>query len=318
MIGSFARRSVLVGALLVLCAVQPGMGQDLRGHVTVADSLPAGGVRVELHSVSQTAGAIVDSTIAAADGQFEFSLPALSEPGSIFLAGARYEGVLYWGAPIHASNPEEFVDYGITVFDTAVVANAVASLQTAFRHVVITPGHAGLQVSEIIDVVGVPDRTLVPAGDSAFVWTGALPSNAQAVLPGQGGVAPEDLAVSDQSIGFAGALPPSGTRIVLEYLVPGVEYSLRLAHPTERLDLLVMPQAGMTLQVDGLVEASVGTDMTVPVRRFTAAEMAEGSTVSVRVAVEEPGRGRAWVWLLVSLALGVAALLSIRLTRRTV
>jgi hypothetical protein len=76
-----------------------------------------------------------------------------------------------------------------------------------------------------------------------------------------------------------------------------------------------MPQAGMTLQVDGLVEASVGTEMTVPVRRFTAEEVAEGATVSVRVALKEPGRGRPWVWFLVSLALGAAALLSVRLTR---
>jgi len=308
---------VAIAALLVLRAVQPGIGQDLRGHVTIADSVPAAGVRVELHSVSQTAGAIVDSTIAAADGEFEFSLPGSSEPGSIFLVGARYGGVLYWGPPIHATNPDELVDYSVAVFDTALVADAVLSLRTEFRHVVITPGPAGLQIAEIIDVAGVPDRTLLPAGDSVFVWTGALPGNTQGVLPGQGGVAPEDLAVRDESIGFAGALPPSGIRVVLEYVVSGTEYRLQLAHPTERLELLVMPRAGMTLQVDGLVEASVGTDMTVPVRRFAAAEMAEGATVSVRVAVEEPGRGRAWLWFLVSLALGAAALFSVRLTRRT-
>ena len=174
-----------------------------------------------------------------------------------------------------------------------------------------------MQIAEIIDVKGMPERTLLPASDSVFVWTGVLAANSHGVSPSPGGVAPEDLAVRDGTIGFAGALPPSGIRIALEYVVSGTEYSLRLGHPTERLELLVMPQAGMTLQVDGLVEASVGTEMTVPVRRFTAEEMAEGATVSVRVALEEPGRGRPWVWFLVSLALGAAALFSVRLTRRS-
>jgi hypothetical protein len=276
-----------------------------------------GGVRVELHSVSDTAGAIVDSAIAASDGQFTFSLPGSNEPGTVFLVGARYGGVLYWGPPIHPTNPAELVDYSVAVFDTALVAGAVGSLPTAFRHVVITPGPAGLQVAEIIDVKGMPERTLIPSGDSTFVWTGALPGNSHGVFPSQGGVPPEDLAVSDGTIGFAGALPPTGIRVALEYAVSGSEYALRLAHPTERLEILVMPRAGMTLQVDGLVEASVGSDMPVPVRRFTATDLPEAATVTVRVGVEEPGRGLAWAWTLVALALGAAALLSVRLTRRS-
>jgi hypothetical protein len=83
------------------------------------------------------------------------------------------------------------------------------------------------------------------------------------------------------------------------------------------LELLVMPRAGMTLQVDGLVEASVGSDMPVPVRRFTSVDLSEKATVSVRVGVREPGMGQAWVWFLVALALGAAALLSLGLNRRT-
>jgi hypothetical protein len=284
--------------------------------VTLGDTLPVGGVRVELHGVSETAGAIVDSAIAGPDGQFGFSLPGSNEAGAVFLVGARYGGVLYWGPPIHTTNPDELVDYSVTVFDTALVAGPVGSLQSAFRHVVVTPGPAGLQIAEIIDVKGVPGRTLLPSDDSVFVWTGALAGNSHEVFPAQGGVPPEDLAVRDGTIGFAGALPPTGIRVAVEYMVSGTEYNLRLEHPTERLELLVMPRAGMTLQVDGLVEASVGSEMPVPVRRFSAANLSETATVSVRVRLEEPGVGRAWVWFLVALALGAAALLSVRLTRR--
>ena len=306
-----------VATLMMVWAVQPGIAQDLHGRVTLADSLPAGGVRVELHSVSETAASIVDSSIAASDGRFEFHLPEAEEPGAVFLVGARYGGVLYWGPPIHSTNPAELVDYSVAVFDTALVADPVGSLQTAFRHVVITPGPAGLQIAEIIDVSGMPGRTLLPSGDSVFVWTGALSANSHGVFPAPGGVPPEDLAFRDGTIGFAGALPPTGIRVALDYVVSGTEYALRLAHPTERLELLVMPRAGMTLQVEGLVEAPVGAEMALPVRRFTATNLAEAATVSVHVGVEEPDRGRAWVWLLVALALGVAALLSLRLTGRS-
>ena len=305
-----------VAALLLMWAVQPGVSQDLRGRVTLADSLPVGGVRVELHSVSETAGALVDSAIADADGQFGFSLPGSNEAGAVFLVGARYGGVLYWGSPIHSANPDELVDYSVAVFDTALVAGPVGSLRSAFRHVVVTPGPASLQIAEIIDVMGVPDRTLLPSGDSVFVWAGALAVNSYEVFPTQGGVPPEDLAVIDGTIGFAGALPPTGIRVALDYLVSGTEYALRLEHPTERLEVLVMPRPGMTLQVVGLVEAAVGSDMPLPVRRFTAANLSETATVSVRVGFEEPGMGQAWVWFLVAVALGAAALLSARLTRR--
>jgi len=86
-----------VATLLMVSAARPGIAQDLHGRVTLADSLPAGGVRVELHSVSETAASIVDSSIAASDGRFEFLLPESEEPGAVFLVGARYGGVLYWG-----------------------------------------------------------------------------------------------------------------------------------------------------------------------------------------------------------------------------
>jgi hypothetical protein len=318
-IGYFIRHagSASVAALLLLNAARPGIGQDLHGRVTLADSLPVGGIRVELHGVSETAGAIVDSAIAGPDGQFDFSLPGATEAGTVFLVGARYGGVLYWGPPIHPMNPDELVDYSVAVFDTTLVAEPVESLQSAFRHVVVTPGPDRLQIAEIIDVNGVPGRTLLPSDDSVFVWTGALADNSHGVFPAQGGVPPEDLAVRDGTIGFAGALPPTGIRVAVDYMVSGTEYTLRLEHPTERLELLVMPRPGLTLQVDGLVEAPVGSDVPVPVRRFSAADLSETATVSVRVGVEEPGMGQAWVWFLVALGLGVAALASTGLARRT-
>jgi hypothetical protein len=308
--------TVSAAATLSLGYVLPACSQELSGVVTLADSDPVGGARVELHSVTESAGALIDSTVTDPSGRFEFSLGVAAEPGAVFLVGARHGGVLYWGPPIHTTNPDDLSDYSVAVFDTALVSSAVESLQTTIRHVMITPGVSGLQVQEIIDIAGASDVTLLAASDSGLVWTGALARDAQLVVPSQGGVPGEDLAVMDGMVGFAGALPPSGVRVAIQYLVPSTEYSLRLDHPTDRLELLVMPQPGMDLQVDGLTEASVSAEMRVPVRRFAASDLAEGAAVSARFEFEEPGRGRAWIWFLVSLALGAAALLSVRLTAR--
>ncbi len=296
----------------------PGSAQELHGVVALTDSTPIGGARVELHSVGEATGVLVDSTLTDGSGRFEFSLEATEASGTVFLVGARYGGVLYWGPPIHAANPGDLSDFSVAVFDTAVVSGPVEALRTAMRHVVITPGIAGVAVEEIIDVQGLPDRTLVPVGDSVLVWSGALASDAHAVFPSQGGVPAEDLVVSSGTVGFNGALPPKGIRVVLQYVVSSTEFQLQVDHPTERMELLVMSREGIDVRAEGLVEAPVGSDMRVPMRRFTATDLAPGTTVSIIAEFEEPGRGRAWIWFLVSLALGGAALLSTRLTAKGV
>jgi hypothetical protein len=131
-----------------------------------------------------------------------------------------------------------------------------------------------------------------------------------------GGVPREDLTLGEGSVGFRGALPPSGIRVVLQYVVPSSEYTLRLDHPTGRLELLVMLRPGLELQAWGLEEAPVGDEMRVPVRRFTGVDLPDGSTVAVRAEIEQPRRGRPWIWLMVSLSLGAAALLAVRLNAR--
>jgi hypothetical protein len=262
--------------------------------------------------VTEQAGALVDSTVSDASGRFAFGL-ADGEAGAVYLTGASYGGVLYWGPPVHSTSPTDLVDYAVAVFDTAVVSGPTVMLRTAIRHVVITPVPSGLQVEEIIDVEGRPDRTLVAASDSVPVWTTQLAADALGVVPAKGGVPPEDLALGQGRVAFVGALPPAGIRIVLQYIVPNPNYELQLDHPTGRLELLVMPAPGLEVEVDGLQEALASSEMLVPVRRFSATDLPAGATVSVRAAIEVPGRGRPWVWLAVSAALAVAALVSVRL-----
>ena len=286
--------------------------QELAGVVALPDSIPVEGVRVELHRVNEQAGALVDSAVSDESGRFSFALDIDEEPGVLFIAGARHGGVLYWGPPVHGTSPPDLADYVVAVFDTTVVSGPAENLRTSIRHVVLTPGLAGLQVEEIIDIEGLDDRTLVSASDSTSVWVTRLADGALGVIPAQGGVPSEDLVLGQGMVGFSGALPPSGVRIVLQYILPSAEYVLRLGHRTGRLEVLVMPAPGLELTVEGLEEARVSSDMRVPVRRFSATELAAGATVSVRAEIKEPGRGSAWVWLFVAAALGAAALISIR------
>jgi hypothetical protein len=80
------------------------------------------------------------------------------------------------------------------------------------------------------------------------------------------------------------------------------------------MEVLVMPRPGLELRVDGVSEATVRTETRIPVRRFTGTDLAEDATVSVRMELQQRAPGRAWLWLLVSLAFGAAALLSVRLS----
>ena len=309
-------RAVAAAPMLAALWVTPGWGQELRGLVALADSTPVASAIVELHRVSEETGVLVDSTVTDASGRFAFVFQSDEDLGVVFLAGARHGGVLYWGPPVHASNPADSDDYAVVVFDTTAVSGPVPSLRASIRHVVITPATRGLQIEEIIDVEGMPERTIVGEADSVLVWTTSLARDAHGAVSLAGGVPPEDLALGEGSVGFRGALPPSGIRIVLQYVVPSSEYTLRLDHATARLELLVMLQPGLEIQVSGLEEAPVGDGMRVSVRRFTGVDLPDGSAVAVRAEIERPRRGRAWMWFMVSLALGAAALLSVRFNAR--
>ncbi len=314
--GRARKRAVLVLALSLAAPTVVG-AQELTGVVMRSDSTVVPGVAVELHRVTETTGALHDSSRADARGRFSFTLTG-EEAGALFVAGARHEGVLYWGPPVHATAPPEQEDYPVFVFDTAAVQAPVAELRTVIRHVVLTPTASAIQVEEIMDVAGRPDRTLVPATDSAIVWIGALASGARGVVVASGGVPGEDVVVLENQVGFRGALPPSGIRLVVQYFVPSLDYEFTAEHTTERLEVLAMPGPGTVFRVSGLTEAPTGGAMRVPVRRYAASDLQGGDRVTVAVSFEEPGRGRAWIWFLVALALGFAAFVSVRLNARSV
>ena len=169
-------------------------------------------------------------------------------------------------------------------------------------------------MEEIIDVEGLPDRTLVAEADTLAVWIAPLAIGAHGVVPAPGGVVAEDLMLMGEQVGYAGPLPPSGIRVVIQYVIPSPDYVLSLPNETGKLELLVMPVPGLDLKVSGLEESAVGGDMRVPVRRFSALDLAAGSSISVRATIEQPGKTRVWPWFMASFVLGAAALASVKLS----
>lgn len=311
-----SRAALLLFALLFFGRAAPVPSQELTGVIVRPDSTSVAGVTVELHRVTEEEGALLDSTRTDGSGRFSFPLPD-DQPGALFLAGARYQGVLYWGPPVHSTAQPDAGDYPVLVYDTLQVQSPALDLGTTIRHAVITPASNALQVEEIFDVRGRPDRTLVPASDSSLVWLGALARGAQGVLAAPGGVPPEDVVVLGDRIGFRGALPPSGIRLVIQYFVRGLEYQVTTGNSIGRLELLAMPGPGTLFEVSGISEAPARTGMPVPVRRFTASELEAGETVSLAVTFQDPPRSKAWIWLLAAFALGAAAFISMRLNGRT-
>lgn len=304
-------------AVALTSAVRPLAGQSrVEGVVRLADSLAVSGVQLELHRVTEESGALVDSTLSDGFGRFGFSLAADGPPTSVYIIGARYKGILYWGPPLHATGTDTLTDYAVAVFDTTLVDSPVTDLALTLRHLVLTPADGGMQVEEILDVAGPVGRTLVSASDSVPSWSTFLPEGAHAVVPLGGGVPPEDVVLGDGTVGYAGPVPPAGVRLVLQYVVAGNTFDLRLGGPTGRMELLVVPTQGMETDVTGLSESRVDESMGRAIRRYTGADLPAEHAVSVQFVWQAGGRRAAWPWLLASGLLGVAALLAAHLSRR--
>ncbi len=317
-----AARTASLGVLLL---VTWGSGNawaqaddEVSGLVVLPDSVPVAGALVELHRVTQDSGAIVDSTRTRPDGGFRFALDRDADPGAVYLIGARRGGIVYWGPALHGvrARPLDDAPITISVFDTTAVDGPQSDLRVGLRHVVLTPGSAGTQVDEIIDLLGRGERTLVSALDSVPIWRASLARDAHGVIPATAESSPQDLLLTGGYVGLLSALPPAGVRLGVSYFVPSQEYLLTLEHVTDRLELLVVGVPGLELEVEGVEEASMsGSDMGMSMRRFTATGLGPLAVVRVGLRIEQRGTRGAWLWVLAAVLLGAAAITSRRLVQ---
>lgn len=300
------RRSTL---LLALVAVVGGIGsleaQTLDGRVVHGvDSSAVAGVRVELHRVTATSGSVTDSTLSARDGSFSFTLPEASDSGELWLAAARAQGIVYFGPPRHAGQSTE-EPYEVLVFDSLTVHSPPEDLRVGIRHLVVTLGQAGgFDVAEVIDVLGPPDRTLVPVPDTLAIWTTSLPASAAGPRALEGGVATDAVAFGTGNVQLRSMISPVGARVTYVYSTPRTEIEILIEHPTDRLEVVV---AGVDAEVSGATPAGSSVMGGETVRRYEAEAVAPGSRIRVAVAEVRGAGSSALIWAVVGAGLLLAA-----------
>lgn len=255
---------------------------------------------VELHRVTADEGAIVDSVVTSDDGSFRFALSD-DEERPIFLVAARHQGVRYFGPAMHAGMESEG-PYEVAVYDTTAVSAPPSDLRVTVRHVVVTRGPAGgLDVAEVIDIVGPPDRTLVAASDTLTLWSTALPEDAAHFQELEGRMPTGGVEFIDGRARLRSMLPPAGVRLSYTYRVRGETLKLPIEHPTARVELVV---AGAEAEVRGAAHAETSTRAGRLMHRYEGASLESGETLEVRL-VRSGGATDRWVWIWAAVGVGL-------------
>jgi hypothetical protein len=259
----------------------------------------------------------VDSVTSDADGRFSFRLPAGS--GDVYVASARHAGILYFGPAVDGGSPPDV--YRLAVYDVRA-ATPADTLRLASRALVVTPGASGVEITDVVQVAGIADRTLVGRAPVAEVaerepwWSLPLPTGVRDVRVLAGGVGERQVELLDGEARLAAPVPPTGARVVLGYRMPsGAEAPLRISRQVGHFEVVVRQDvAGVT--VDGL---SGGEEIASGGRRYhrySAREVEPGREVRIAVA-GGPGVPReAWIAGGLGVLLLAGAAVAWRLARR--
>lgn len=261
-------------------------------------------ITVELHRVTAAGGSVVDSAVTAPDGSFRFTLSD-DEERPLFLVAARHQGVRYFGPAMHAGlEPDD--PYEVVVYDTSAVGAPPADLRVAVRQIVVTRGReSGLDVAEVIDVIGPTDRTLVAASDTLALWSTALPEDAAQVEALEGQVPTGAVEFLDGRAVLRSMVPPAGVRLSYTYRVPGETLELSIEHPTARVELVV---AGAEAEVRGAAHAETSTRAGRLLHRYEGSSLEPGETLEVRLVATGSGGGAdPWVWIWLAIGTGLLA-----------
>lgn len=274
----------------------PGTGDENNGREGI------GGVEVELHRVTAGGGGKVDSTTTGPDGGFRFRMEADDEERPLYLAAVRYQGVRYFGPALHSGMSGD-EPYEVVVYDTTMVATPPTDLRVGVRHVVVTPGpDGGLDVAEVVDVIGPEDRTIVAASDTLSLWSTALPDGARNVQVIEGGAPAEVVRFVGGRVELGSMVTPVGVRLSYTYDLGGDELEVPIEHPTDRVEVVV---AGAEAEVNGASHAETTTRGGRLIHRYEGTSLEPGQTIRIELVDSGGGVDR---WALVWAAIGLALL----------
>jgi hypothetical protein len=252
-----ARRAI--GAALVLvCAgvADRAAAQDLVGQVRLGER-GAAEVEVELHRVTRDSAGVVGRTRTAGGGAFRMPVPAADTTGfTVFFATASYQGVRYFGPPLHPGEARD--GYEIAVFDTIPADRAEVPIHVQRRDVILLPDRqGGWEVNELLQIANRGSYTLMPQEGKA-TWELPIPAHATSFEVGDTEVSVDDVVrVGDRAL-LVHPLVPGVREMFIRYRLGAdapSELILRLGAATDTLNLMI-GQPSPRITVDGLERGS--------------------------------------------------------------
>lgn len=292
-------------------------GQVVEGVVVSGrDSSAVPGAVVLMHRITADAGEVVDSTATDSGGRFRLSMNGADDPAALFAAAALNDGVNYFGPAIHPGM--ELPDsYTIVVHETETIDGPLADSRIMLRHVVVSPSaHGLLQITEVVDVAGLPDRAVATASVLDPIWTLELPAGVESWTPVAGGLPAEALSLVGNRVEVRAKLPPTGMRVAFAYFRNGPDVELPISHATDRLEVILVGA-----DEESLVGLSPGSSADLPpgsnAKRFVATAVEPGTVAGLTLESEAPPTGAVLIWVLVGLVLLAAAGISAAMARRS-
>lgn len=193
------------------------------------------------------------------DGTFQFKdVPV--EAGLLYGVMAMYDGISYISEPVLAGG-QPLTQFEVAIYDTTTDASRV---QIDQRYVMFVYTGTGLQVTEVYFVSNRGDRTVQDAVQLADgkVATLQFPLPAEAINLGYDPATKDQFLRTPEGFAFTGPLPAGGQpgRIILRYVIPyrsGMTYTVQAPYATQRVNLLVESDSGLTVAGEGLTDGGV-------------------------------------------------------------
>ena len=262
--------------------LQAQVGSDLlRGTVSKSGETVSG-VPVFLHRVTADAAGVVATERSDTEGDFSFPLtPADSGSFTVYFATAEYQGVRYFGPPIHPG--DTLSSYTLAVFDTASVGALGDSIGVAQRDLLlVASADGGWEVDEVLRLENRSGRTLVgPSGLPA--WEFRLPTGISSFEVGEGETASGDVQRMGDRLLITAPVRPGARELLLRYRIPpqSSALSLALAQPVSRFNVYLR-QPSPEVQVTGLRQSDLVEEGGERFLLYSASDLVPGNEVRVR------------------------------------
>jgi hypothetical protein len=285
----------------------------LRGLLTVSGA-PADTGTVVIHRVTPEEAGDIDSVTVRGDGSFSVSLPNLPIPGSgeVFLASARFDGVLYAGPPI--SDPTQLDSlYTIRAYFAELAPAEGVVFPVLRREVWIDEGPIGWQVTDVLELRNPGNSTLIAEAEDGVVWRYPLPQGAIGGRILQVGPVVGPARIEGAVLTASNPVVPAENYYIVQYDLESIEMEIPLPGETGLIQLLVR-EPGPAIRVEGLArQPSEEMDVGVSFMRW-AGQSLRDQRVSIRIG--DASRASSVVWMSAILSIMLVAVGTLVVWRR--